>query len=100
MSSLVLACASCEVGIVYMDLYKLAAQESPSDYCDAAWNSAGKYAQGLQDDNARLQSALILASGALSMVSPCAAPECQAAQIEWLEDAKTSADRALAKGPK
>ena len=44
---------------------------------------------------ARLWSALLLAAGALEMVSPCIDPQCKAEQTEWLQDAQTAVAAAL-----
>ena len=43
----------------------------------------------------RLRSALLIANGALVQCSPCASPDCQADQREWLDDAIAGCERAL-----
>ena len=93
-------CTACDGKIAECRATYPVDQDALTESANAAWNEAGKHAQGLRDENAKLRSALLLASGALSMVSPCASPECQAEQLEWLEDAKKSANLALAKGQK
>ncbi|MEY2854602.1 MAG: Restriction alleviation protein Lar [Pseudomonadota bacterium] len=46
----------------------------------------------------RLRLAVVVAQGALLECSPCAQPDCQAVQREWLTDAIAACERALA-GP-
>lgn len=48
----------------------------------------------LADELDRLRSALRVAEGALMECSPCAHPDCQAVQREWLEDAIAGCRRA------
>lgn len=47
------------------------------------------------DEIERLRTAVRVAQGALLECSPCASPECQAVQHEWLEDAIAGCGRAL-----
>ena len=51
--------------------------------------------EGLCDEIERLIAALRLSAGALSMVSPCTAPECKTEQLEWLQAARQAAESAL-----
>ena len=46
-------------------------------------------------ENEKLRAALKLAAGALAMVSPCAALECKAEQLDWLQAARQAAESAL-----
>ena len=61
------------------------------------WAPAGAVAAlGLMlEEREQLRTALKLAVGALSMLSPCAAPECKAEQLEWLQAARQAAESAL-----
>ena len=47
------------------------------------------------DEIERLRAALRVAQGALLQCSPCAHPECEAVQREWLDEAVAGCGRAL-----